>query len=433
MLRQIIFAVGLLMVASLVLAGEAGRIVFVAGDAQSAGQRIVTGHSVREGDEITTGADGYAYLKTIDDGFLILRPNTRARVTTYHIDLQTPSNTRVKLELLSGVARNISGQAVKQARQNFRFNTPVAAIGVRGTDFVVFADQDTARVMVISGGVVVSGFSGGCKPEGGGPCEGSTSRELFADQVGKLLQVRGNQSVPQLMRGNGHSPDVIAPPRPDEPAGKGAGSGAVGGQSGIVGDLSLDAKKNASLSQNLAAVGAVGAQIAEPARTIIWGRWQAVLDQAASVDVVKLTDGGAKLLAINAQFALLRARDGEWQVPTSGTMGFALKQSEAYILDEAHRTLTSAKLENGRLQVDFAKTSFDTSFDLVNQSERFKLQAQGSVSRDGLLNGASQFEHPTNMAVNGVLSKENGGSAAYLFQGRIDGQRVASGATYWTK
>ncbi len=103
------------------------------------------------------------------------------------------------------------GQAVPQARQNFRFNTPVAAIGVRGTDFTVFTDQQSSRVTFVSGGVIVSGFVGACGPAGAGPCEGGNSRELFAAQVGQLLLVRHDQPVSQLLRSDGIAPDLTAP------------------------------------------------------------------------------------------------------------------------------------------------------------------------------------------------------------------------------
>ena len=162
---------------------------------------------MQEGELLTTGADGFIYVKTVDNGLFILRPNTKARIAAYHVDAKNPANTRIKLELLSGVARSQSGDAVKLARQNFRFNTPVAAIGVRGTDFTVFTDQDTSRVAVISGGIVVSGFAGACRPEGSGPCEGMASRELSASQRGQLLQVQRGQGAPQLM-------SVQAWPRP---------------------------------------------------------------------------------------------------------------------------------------------------------------------------------------------------------------------------
>ncbi len=256
MLRYTLFAV-LLFIAGLAQAGDAGRVVFSTGQVRVAARALVADDLVREGDVIATGADGYVYVKTIDSGFLILRPNSKARIAAYHVDNQDPSKTNVKLELLEGVARNISGQAVKQARQNFRFNTPVAAIGVRGTDFTVQTDQLESRVTVISGGVVVSGFGGACTPEGHGPCEGPASRELFAGQVDQLLQIQKGQSAPKLLRGSAQTPDVSAPPRSDEPVSKSpvaspaplATSLSTGLAPLAANDVSLDPEKGKGIAQ----------------------------------------------------------------------------------------------------------------------------------------------------------------------------------------
>ena len=152
-LRKLLVA-ALLACAAHAAHADAGKIIFVAGNAKAGEQAAREGAAVAEGQLLSTGSDGFIYVKTVDNGLFILRPNTRARIVTYHIDQKNPANTRIKLELLSGVARSKSGEAVKLARQNFRFNTPVAAIGVRGTDFTVFTDDETSRVAVISGGVV---------------------------------------------------------------------------------------------------------------------------------------------------------------------------------------------------------------------------------------------------------------------------------------
>jgi hypothetical protein len=456
MLRQWIISVSLLLATGLAQAGEAGRIVFVTGEAHSANRAVALGDLISEGDEITTGKDGYVYLKTIDNGFLILRPASRARIVTYHVDLQNPGNTRIKLELLSGVARSISGQAVKQARQNFRFNTPVAAIGVRGTDFTVFTDQETSRVAVISGGIVVSGFAGSCRPDGGGPCEGNGSHELSAAQVGQLLQVRRGQTAPQLLNGNVLPADVVAPQRSDEPISKnGPGAPVLASN-----DLSLDPQKNANLLLNVPPPVIVpplppmvepppsppppvvpppmvepppAVPPPPPQRQIIWGRWQPILDQAAVVDLSKESKAGAQTIAIKGNFALLRSAGSELQLPERGSVGFSLKQSEAVILDEPTLKYTVAGIENGQLNVDFGKKTFNTSFDLVSQAERFKLQSEGVLKSDGRLFGNDQFNRPTNINVTGVLGPDNGSTAAYVFQGRLDAHRVASGVTYWGK
>lgn len=442
-MRNLVITAALMLASAFAQAGEAARIVFVAGEARIGEGTATLGRAVQEGDEVTTGADGYVYLKTVDNGFLILRPSSRARIATYHVDQSNPANTRIKLELLNGVARSISGEAVKQARQNFRFNTPVAAIGVRGTDFTVFTDQETSRVAVISGGVVVSGFSPTCGPEGGGPCEGKASRELFAHQIGQLLQVRKGQAAPQLLPINGNSPDVTAPPRNDEPSGKSSSTSVGAILAGA--DISLDPHKNAGLIARITAampqtpppvvITEPGVEPPpQPQRQIIWGRWQSVMNSPANLDVTKEVEGKAQLLALNTYYAILRSRGADWQIPATGNVGFALKQSEAFIIDEPTRRFSAAKVENGQLNVDFAKARFSTSFDLVSQqNERFAFQAYGDVSRDGKLLGDNQLKLPTNMAVQGAMGPANGGEAAYIFQGRIDNQRLGTGVTYWTR
>jgi len=213
--------------------------------------------------------------------------------------------------------------------------------------------------------------------------------------------------------------------------------------------LSLDPKKGADLAQLLVVpppketppvvvdptppVTPLPPAIPEP-RQVIWGRWQTVMDQAPTTDLSKQLNTKINLIAMNSYFALSQTKGTEWQVPTTGSMGFSLKESEAYILDETKATNSVAKLENGRMQVDFAKASFSTGFDLVSSvNERFKLQNQGSVGTDGRLYGGSVVVGNNNMTVNGVLTPENGGAAAYLFQTRLDEKRTASGITFWGK
>ncbi|MEN9864851.1 MAG: hypothetical protein RL748_441, partial [Pseudomonadota bacterium] len=393
MLRQWVLgglSVLALLWSALVCAGEAGRIVFVTGAAYSANARLVQGQSIAEGAEMSTGADGYVYLKTVDNGFLILRPATRARIVAYHIDAANPANTRIKFELISGVARSISGQAVKAARQNFRFNTPVAAIGVRGTDFTVYTSQETSRVAVLSGGIVMSGFAGACGPEGHGPCEGGGSHELFATQVGQLLQVKRGQAAPQLLNGTVLSPDA-APARNDEPK-------VVSGANPVGGDVSLDPEKNATaIVRNITPPPVVvttppPTPVPTPVITpppvvilpaeqkqIVWGRWQTVQGKPAQIDLVKELKKGAVIAGQSGDFVVLRSTGADLQLPERGSVSFTLQGSEAIIRDDKTQVAILGLIENPKLQVDFDKRAFNTSFDLLGPTDRFKLQAQGGL------------------------------------------------------
>lgn len=444
MLRRIVISTAvnaLLVFLNPAQAGEAGRVVFVDGDVRVAGNPASIDMPVNEGDELQTGAKGHLYIKTVDKGFFILRPASTGRIVSYQIDTQQPENTRIKLEILDGVARHISGDAVKQARQHFRLNTPVAAIGVRGTDFTVFTTKDTSRIAVLSGGVVVSPLSNGCKAAAYGPCEGVFSRELFANQTGQVLQVNRGQEATQVLRGSKNSPDRVAPPRLDEP-----GSGSISGKEGAKtsSDLDLVPAKSGSLG-NYAVVPVapvvpvvptppspiVPEPLAPKVQPLLWGRWEAVLDQGKEIDVAVLLQTH-QLVATNAYYALLRSNEGKWQRPEQNSMGFSLQSAQAAILDEKTRIVSIAGVENGKLQLDFAKSTFSTQIDLVSQSERFKLQSQGDITSDGKLSGNYEFMRPTNMTVQGVINSDNA-SAAYLFRSRLDEARVASGATYWVK
>jgi hypothetical protein len=443
-----VFSVVSLFAAAFAQAGEAGRIVFVTGAAYSGNTALQQGQAIAEGAELSTGANAYVYLKTVDNGFLILRPSTRARVVAYHIDAANPANTRIKFELISGVARVISGQAVKAARQNFRFNTPVAAIGVRGTDFTVFTTNETSRVAVFSGGIVVSGFAGACGPEGTGPCEGGGSHELTASQVGQLLQIKRGQAAPQLLNGQVLPPDA-APARSDEP--KAAGSAPANSAQN---NLSLDPEKNASLVvRNITPVPQpVATPTPEPIVTppivtppvvvpaaaqgqIVWGRWQAVLDKAAQVDLTKERDQGGKHWQ-GGYYAVVRTKGADLQLPQQGKVSFTLQGSEAVIREDASQKLTLASIDNARLEVDFGKRSFSTSFDLLVQNDRFNLQSRGQIKKEGSLESDHEMAliniNSINITANGSLGP-NGNNAAYAFSGRLDSNRQASGVTYWGK
>ncbi len=442
MLRRLLIITSLACAAQAAHAGPAGKVIFVAGAAHVADTPVVEGTVVQEGDLLSTGGDGFIYVKTIDNGLFILRPNTKARIDAYHVDTQNPANSRFKLELLSGVARSKSGDAVKYARQNFRFNTPVAAIGVRGTDFTVYTDQDTSRVAVLNGGVVVSGFVGGCRPDGMGPCEGAASRELSAAQRGQLLQVRRGQSAPQLLEGAATAPDQVSPPRADEPLANAGGATPT-----------LDPKKSESIEQLIKTpppttgpapvvvtpppVDVVVEEpkpelIPLPERTIQWGRWMALADRPATAP---LTGPAGSETIIGGNYVIHGSMGKEYVAPERGSVGFVLKGGEALIAnDDPTKAVVAAEMQNGKLSVDFGKAMFTTTFDLVSGGEVFKMMADGQVAPSGRF-GNMPFVRPqtNNMTVDGMLSNADGGSAAYIFQRRLDDTRTTNGITYWTR
>lgn len=448
MLQKFMLAAGLLWsIADIASAAEAGRVVFTTGQAQVGQRAAVQDGAVQEGDQLSTGADGYVYVKTVDNGFLILRPNSTARVVAYAIDKADPSKTQVKLELLQGVARAISGQGVQHAKQNFRFNTPVAAIGVRGTDFTVYTDQQTTRVAVVSGGVVMSGFGAQCLAAGTGPCEGRDARELFAGQKGMLLQVERGNELPQLLHNPALSPDQAEKPRADEPAPKQAAPSAPMAQ------VNLDPQRSARSLENARTV-APNLPIPAPTPTptpqppvvdtpppvviveppvvpsrpavpeIFWGRWQAI---AGSPVQPSRTGSDVESASYLGRYSITRLKDTALVMPKEGKAGFTLTGGEAIMT--INNSDQIANIESGNLNMDFSKRTFDTALVVTAGANRADVSGFGVVTDKGRLYETDG----SNTIIRGYVAGERADQAGYIFRNSAKPGIVVSGATLWKR
>lgn len=217
---------------------RAGEVSFVAGRVllgQGAQARALkVGDRVQAGDFLQTGAGGHLHIKTIDGGFLALRPSSRAQVDVFEFDPAQPAETRIRLILDSGVMRAVSGVGAQAARDKFRLNTPVAAIGIRGTDFTVSTTDAVTRVAVQKGEIVLAPFDEACRADALGPCTGSSMRALSAEQVGRLLELHRGQTEPRLIevRAGSAAPDQVSPPASSEPRASTTSTPSSGGSSG---------------------------------------------------------------------------------------------------------------------------------------------------------------------------------------------------------
>jgi len=183
-------------------AGTIGHVNFILGRAYveaptESRESLRVDSALRVGDRITTGTNGHVHIEFEDGAFVSVRPNSRLEIVNYDFNAERPELSSVKFNLEEGVTRAISGQAAKSAREQFRLNTPIAAIGVRGTDFVVSATDTTVRALVTEGVIVMAPFSAECSADGTGPC-GANGVEL-AGQSMQILQQDGIAALPQLL------------------------------------------------------------------------------------------------------------------------------------------------------------------------------------------------------------------------------------------
>lgn len=115
-----------------------GGVVFLRGAAQvrhgDSTRDLSRGSEISEGDEIVTGADTRIVLKMIDGATINLGADSRFEVWRYEFDA-AGGGGKAALGLVKGAFRAITGAIGDSANADIRVVTPVATLGVRGTDF----------------------------------------------------------------------------------------------------------------------------------------------------------------------------------------------------------------------------------------------------------------------------------------------------------
>ena len=106
---------------------------------------IVKGGPVYEGEVLTTASSSYVNIAFSDGGRVLLRPESRFQIERYQYATTTQTqavNQPVRQEsaffrLLKGGFRAVSGLIGHTRREDYAVQTPVATIGIRGTDYEV--------------------------------------------------------------------------------------------------------------------------------------------------------------------------------------------------------------------------------------------------------------------------------------------------------
>ena len=183
------------------MVGEATLVIGVAKLISAAGleRSVDRGTAIRVGDRIETGAGGHVHLRFVDGARLSVRPASRLQVENYSRGGDAGALTAIKFRLDEGVVRSITGAWGEAERDRFRLNTPVAAIGVKGTDFVVKSDGETTLASVYTGAIMLTPIAGiGCQASFG-PCLNGSEKLLSEDMKGQMLSLSRQQATPQLV------------------------------------------------------------------------------------------------------------------------------------------------------------------------------------------------------------------------------------------
>ncbi len=120
-------------------AAVAGHFQFVAGDVRviAADGKVRfarKGAEVSEGESISTNATSSAQIRMVDEGLIVVRPDTRLKVTTFVFNGKADGTERSLFSLVKGGFRAITGIIGRVNKEHYKIETPTATIGIRGTD-----------------------------------------------------------------------------------------------------------------------------------------------------------------------------------------------------------------------------------------------------------------------------------------------------------
>jgi len=106
---------------------------------------------------LKTGTSSRAQLRFKDRALMTLRPETQLDIGEYHFGGKKDKTNRAFLKLVSGGFRTISGAIGRANKSAYRINTPVASIGIRGTDYeIVISLNGKVFAAVHDGGITLT-------------------------------------------------------------------------------------------------------------------------------------------------------------------------------------------------------------------------------------------------------------------------------------
>ena len=387
-------------------------------------QLLQAGSQIRPMDQIVTEANGHVHIRFIDKALVSVRPNSQLEITSYRYNSEQPEQSSFKFNLLEGVTRAVSGKGAKADRSRYRLNTPIAAIGVRGTDFVVSATDSSTRAMVNQGAIVLAPYSENCSAAALGPCN-ADALEL-TDNTLQMIELEDTALAPRLIPVTAETGSLqqgvqlaLLTREADE-------SESIAGA-----DVHLESVAVNQASERVEATlpdFSLAVAVADEAllnRQLVWGRWA---DELSDLERITVSFDKAKqdreVTVGNASYILFRSESLSPQVDSGlGMVSFSLNSAQAFYNSDSG--VVAMQVNGGNLDIDFDQSAFSTRLNLGHVDTGFiDFIANGSISESGYFVARSSSQH-----VAGSVSQD-GREAGYFFTQQLDEGNI-SGLTLW--
>ena len=404
--------------------GEASLVIGVAHVASADGvlRTVARGTLVRQGDRIETDAGGHVHLRFVDGARLSVRPSSRLSIENYAHSEQQPELNAIRFRLDVGVVRSITGTWGEAARDRFRLNTPVAAIGVKGTDFIAWSDADKTLASVFTGAIVVAPLSSNGCATSLGPCQSGREKLLSETMKGQMIALYNRDTTPQIV--------ALAESMSASRAPASAQSARTATSDSASSDKAANNQALVTLVTGNPGKATSGlTNTSPPFAQLRWARmpWAVALpEDTLSQALEQATASGRASTVGNGAYSLYRYNPvGAQFAATEASAQFRLTGGTGMLSAEQGRKIEAVTVSGGALNVDFARATFDTRVNI--SSPRLgtdTVTANGLVRPNGFMLGQGG-----NAYVAGALSLD-GKEAGYFFDKALPAGNV-SGITVW--
>lgn len=293
-------------------------------------------------------------------------------------------------------------------------NTPVAAIGVRGTDFIAQTDAEITLVNVQSGAIVLAPLGEGCQASALGPCETAAARMLSAGMHNTMLKLIRGSGEPKLVP-LGEGLQILPAP----------GQHTQGQQTQKPSTATAPVPGEVPIDSTGKTLDNIAAQL-QVRHQMVWGHWSASSSGDDMGRSFLEAAQGREITVGNASTGLFRDNAGPVALPLSGRTEFTLRDAQVSLLSNG----TAGTVQNGTLGVSFDTRTFDTQLAIQHPelANTATLSAYGTLRSDGLIYSMAGL---SNGSVAGSLSRD-GTEAGYQFQLPTTAGTLA-GTTLWVK
>ena len=384
-------------------------------------RELQRGAAVHAGDLLETEASGHLHIRFIDGGLVSVRPRSRLHIEDYSRSDGTRQGA-IKFNLQHGVVRSVTGSWGEADRERFRLNTPVVAIGVKGTDFIVRAQGGKTQAAVVSGAIVMTPLSECANALGS--CNGQQTVQLGAEMPGQMLEYDTSHgaAAPRLV------PATDLEARLDPTAVALAAKNLKRSR----GDLASDVEHQMGDVYSTTAGNSLdpAAPVLPADAPMVWVQnpfgWNIAPNSIAQrLDKAELA--GRQAAVSNFYQTLYRDETTRnAYAGGSGKASFALSEGSASY-STPDLAFQPVSIEQATFDVDFNKQRYTTQLDLAGSFGNSRFTASGQISPSGTF----KQDTPGEQGINGALSRD-ARQAGYLFHQQV-GEGVVSGATLWRR